>query len=112
MIPLSNSTASISSALSNLLNLKPRALEFTAKAVEGRPELLVLDEINLAVSIGLLDVDSVLKVLDRLKDNTVALLTGRRAPQEILDRADFATEVREIRHPLKLSIPACEGIHY
>jgi len=60
----------------------------------------------------LLDVDSVLKVLDRLKDNTVALLTGRRAPQEILDRADFATEVREIRHPLKLSIPACEGIHY
>ncbi len=89
-----------------------QGLEFTAQVIERGPELLVLDEINLAMSIGLLDVKAVLAVLDRLKDNTVAILTGRRAPKEILDRADFVTEVREIKHPLKMGIPACVGIHY
>jgi cob(I)alamin adenosyltransferase len=87
-------------------------LEFAAQAIEMGPELLILDEINLAMSIGLLDVKDVLDSLDQLKDNTVAILTGRRVPKEIVDRADFATEVREIRHPLKIGIPACKGIHY
>ncbi len=94
------------------LKMAQEGLKFTAQAIERSPELLILDEINLAMSIGLLDVKAVLKILDQLKDNTVALLTGRRAPKEILDIADFATELRELRHPLKMGIKTCEGIHY
>jgi cob(I)alamin adenosyltransferase len=94
------------------LKMAQEGLKYSAQAIERGPELLVLDEINLAMSVGLLKVEAVLEVLDQLKDNTVALLTGRRAPKEILDKADFATEVREIKHPLKIGITACEGIHY
>lgn len=62
-------------------------------------DFIALDELNVALSLGLLEVAEVLEALKDIPDEKLVLLTGRGAPQEIIDRADLATEMREIKHP-------------
>ena len=91
--------------------LAEEGLEFPKKIVkEKKPHLLVLDEINLAVHCKLLDSSEVLNLLGKIPKKTDVVLTGRCAPQELMDRADFVNEVRDIKHPKK--IPTTEGIQY
>lgn len=66
---------------------------------EGKTDLLILDEICLAAYSGLLKVTDVLKLLDRISKKTNVVLTGRYAPQELLDRADFVNRIEEIKAP-------------
>ena len=71
---------------------------------------MVLDEINLAVAVGLLDVKDVVALLDKKPKRTNIVLTGRRAPKELIQRADFAHEVRPIK---MLKRMVCEkGVQY
>ena len=91
--------------------LAKRGLEFAKKIVkERKPHLLVLDEINLAVHCKLLDSSEVLDLLDNIPKKTDVVLTGRHAPKELMDRADFVNEVRDIKHPKE--IPTTKGIQY
>ena len=91
--------------------LAKRGLEFAKKIVkERKPHLLVLDEINLAVHCKLLDFSEVLDLLDNIPKKTDVVLTGRHAPKELMDRADFVNEVRNIKHPKE--IPTTKGIQY
>ncbi len=91
--------------------LAKRGLEFTKKIVkERKPHLLVLDEINLAVHCKLLDFSEVIDLLDNIPKKTDVVLTGRHAPKELMDRADFVNEVRDIKHPKE--IPTTKGIQY
>ncbi len=91
--------------------LAKRGLEFAKKIVkERKPHLLVLDEINLAVHCKLLDFSEVLDFLDNIPKKTDIVLTGRHAPKELMDRADFVNEVRDIKHPKE--IPTTKGIQY
>ncbi len=91
--------------------LAKRGLEFAKKIVkEKKPHLLVLDEINLAVHCKLLDFSEVLDLLDNIPKKTDVVLTGRHAPKELMDRADFVNEVRDIKHPKE--IPTTKGIQY
>ncbi|MEM2878900.1 MAG: cob(I)yrinic acid a,c-diamide adenosyltransferase [Candidatus Hadarchaeales archaeon] len=91
--------------------LAKRGLEFARKIVkEKRPHLLVLDEINLAVHCRLLDVKEVLEFLDSLPKGIDVFLTGRYAPKELIERADFVNEVVDIKHPRV--IPTTRGIQY
>ncbi len=86
-------------------------MEFAKKIVkERKPHLLVLDEINLAVHCKLLDFSEVLDLLDNIPKKTDVVLTGRHAPKELMDRADFVNEVRDIKHPKE--IPTTKGIQY
>ena len=62
-------------------------------------DFIVLDELNVALSLNLVEVSEVLEALKDVTDEKFVLLTGRGAPQEIIDRADLATEMREIKHP-------------
>ncbi len=71
-----------------------------------------MDEIILAVAIGLLKLKDVLDVLESIPKSTVVVLTGRNAPQELIDRADLATECCEIKHPMSKGVPARKGIEY
>jgi cob(I)alamin adenosyltransferase len=76
------------------------ALEFAEKIVrEKKPNLLVLDEINLALHCQLLDVEDALKFQDRISKRTDAVLTGRYAPKELVNRAEFVNEVKDIKSP-------------
>jgi len=91
--------------------LAKKALKFAEKIVkEKKPHLLVLDEINLAVHCKLLDVDAVLKFLDKIPQKTNVVLTGRFAPKELIDRADFVNEIIDVKHPEKMV--TTKGIQY
>ncbi|MBS7619816.1 cob(I)yrinic acid a,c-diamide adenosyltransferase [Candidatus Bathyarchaeota archaeon] len=87
------------------------ALEFSRRIMkEDAPDLLILDEICLAVHFGLLNSSEVLALLRELPSETDAVLTGRYASQELIDAADFVNEIREVKSPVKLVMK--EGIQY
>jgi len=91
--------------------LAEKGLEFARKVLkEKKPDLLILDEINLAAHWNLLDVDEVIKVLDKIPKKTDVVLTGRYAPKKLIDGADFVNEVVDVKHPKK--IPTKKGIRY
>lgn len=93
------------------MKIARKGLEFARKIVrEKKPHLLVLDEINLAIHCGLLDVDEVIEFLDSIPKRMDVFLTGRYASKELMDRADFVNEVVDLKHPRK--IPTTKGIQY
>jgi cob(I)alamin adenosyltransferase len=80
--------------------LAKEALTFAKKIVkEKKPHLLVLDEINLAIYCELLSVKEVIDFLDTVSGKTDVVLTGRFAPRELFDRADFVNEILDIKYP-------------
>lgn len=80
---------------------------------EKKPDLLILDEINMALDFNLLDLDRVLKFLDEAREKgTEIILTGRRAKKEIIEKADLVTEMKKIKHYYDLGIKARKGIEY
>lgn len=90
-----------------------RAFEFAKDlCVNGDVDLLILDEIMLALYNKLLSVDEVCEFLKNKPENMEIILTGRYAPQEILDVADLVTEMKLIKHPFEKGIPAREGIEF
>ena len=78
----------------------------------GQYELVVLDEINVALYFKLLTVQDVLDLIDANPQGIELVLTGRRVPDEILARADYVTEMREVRHPYQQGIQARRGIEF
>jgi cob(I)alamin adenosyltransferase len=96
--------------------LKKQAQETLERAEElmlsSKYDLLVLDEINVAVQRGLIGVAQVLRLIDKKPVSLELVLTGRYAPPEIIERADLVTEMRLIKHPLRQGIKARRGIEY
>jgi cob(I)alamin adenosyltransferase len=70
----------------------------------------VLDEINLAAQWKLLEVKDVLRLLDNVPEETTVVMTGRLAPKELIDRADFVNVVQEVKMPKDFKVT--EGIQY
>ncbi|HEX7588606.1 MAG TPA: cob(I)yrinic acid a,c-diamide adenosyltransferase [Anaerolineae bacterium] len=90
-----------------------RALEFAREKMDsGEYDLLILDEVNNAVSTGLLPLDQVIALIDAKPSDFNILLTGRDAPPEFVDRADLVTEMREVKHPYQKGILAQKGIDF
>lgn len=75
-------------------------------------DILILDEINNALSFGLLTTADVLAFLDQKPAQVELVLTGRNAPEEIIQRADLVTEMNVIKHPFQNGIAARKGIEY
>jgi len=90
--------------------LAEKALDFAAHVMKEKPHLLVLDEINLAVQWKILNVKDVLKLLDSVPEETTVVMTGRLAPKELVDRADFVNVVQEVKMPKHFELT--EGIQY
>lgn len=78
---------------------------------EEKLDLLVLDEINLAAAIGLIDKKDVLEMLKNVPEKTTVYLTGRRAPKEFIRMADYAVEFRILKMPKK-KFETKKGITY
>jgi cob(I)alamin adenosyltransferase len=76
----------------------------------GEYDIVVLDEINVAVDLGLLKKEDVLKLLDERPPNVELILTGRHAAQEIIDKADLVTEMKEIKHYYQKGVESRTGI--
>src|SRR3989338_7414079 len=89
-------------------------LKFAKEIVEiKKPNLLILDEINLALYCKLLSVEEVINFLNEINNiskNTDVVLTGRYAPEALIDRVDFVNEVIDVKHPDK--IPSTKGIQW
>jgi len=77
---------------------------------EEKYDLIVLDEINVAVHFGLISLKSIKSLLEKRPQNLELVLTGRWAPKEIMERADLVTEVRMIKHYFSKGVPARKGI--
>ena len=91
--------------------LSKQGMEFAKKVVkENKPHLLILDEVNLAVHCNMLTVNEVMELLDDLPKQTYVVLTGRYAPQQFIDRADFVNEVKDLKHPKEMV--TTKGIQY
>jgi cob(I)alamin adenosyltransferase len=91
--------------------LAKKGLKFAEKIVkEKKPDLLVLDEINLALYCKLLDVKEVLEFLNNIPKRTDVVLTGRYAPKELVERAEFVNEVVDVKYPKKMV--TTKGIQY
>ncbi|MEM6640910.1 MAG: cob(I)yrinic acid a,c-diamide adenosyltransferase [Pseudomonadota bacterium] len=78
----------------------------------GDYDLVVLDEINIALRYDYLTPEQVIAGLDARDARTGAILTGRDAPEALCDYADLVSEMREIKHPFKSGIKAQRGIDY
>ena len=85
------------------------------RIVSGSYDLIVLDEIIYAIDyagVQLVSLDAVMELIAARPPSLHLILTGRNAPQAIIERADLVTEMREIKHPWQQKIPAQQGIDY
>jgi cob(I)alamin adenosyltransferase len=88
-------------------------LEHAAQAIRsGDYHVVVLDEINVAAGMGLVDEQAVLELLDDRPDHVEVVLTGRDAPDAFVERADLVTEMRMVKHFYEAGIPARRGIEF
>jgi cob(I)alamin adenosyltransferase len=91
--------------------LAKKALDFAGKVMrDKKPHLLVLDEIGLAAQWKLVSVKDVLALLDNVPEETTVVMTGRLAPEELVDRADFVNMVQMVKMPEDFKLT--EGIQY
>ena len=76
-------------------------------------QLVLLDEINVAFKLGYLDVEAVLTALADKPEQSHVILTGRGAPQALIEKADLVTEMTLVKHPFKdQGVKAQKGIEY
>jgi cob(I)alamin adenosyltransferase len=93
------------------IELARAGLERVRKAFSsGEYDLVILDEINNALYFGLLTEDELMTALSTRAGHTELVLTGRNAPQRVVDAADLVTEMREHKHYFNAGIPARRGI--
>ena len=78
----------------------------------GDYDLVILDEITYCFTFDWLDLEEILDVLRRRPEGQHVVLTGRDAPQELIDFADLVTEMREIKHPYAAGVKAQKGIEF
>ena len=91
--------------------LAGKGLAFARKILlDKKPHLLVLDEIGLATHWKLVSVKDVLELLDNVPEETTVVLTGRLAPKELADKADFVNVVQQVKMPKDFKLT--EGIQY
>lgn len=90
------------------------ALNYVKKEIEsGNWDIVILDEVNNAVSLGLISKEKVLELFQVSGSKLQALiLTGRDAPQEFIDAADLVTEMRDTKHPYEKGAKAKRGLEY
>ncbi len=88
-----------------------RGLERAREAMlSGQYDIVVLDEVNVTVWFGLLTIEEVLVFLDQRPAHVEVILTGRRAPPELIARANLVTEMREVKHYYQQGVLARKGI--
>lgn len=78
--------------------------------MSGKYSLAVLDELNMALFFGLIEREKVEKLLSDVPDAMEVVITGRGAPEWLLERADLVTEMQEIKHYYSRGIEARTGI--
>ena len=84
----------------------------TEKIQSGKYDIVILDEINYAINLGLVKVEDVINLIKSKPQKLDLILTGNYAKGEIIELADLVTEMKEIKHPFQQGIKAKKGIDF
>jgi len=76
----------------------------------GKYQIVILDEINMAVYLQIISIEEIIDIISNRPDNIEVILTGRYAHPKIIEMADLVTEMNEIKHYYKKGVLAREGI--
>lgn len=79
---------------------------------EKKYDIVILDELTHAINLGLIKLNDVMELIDQKPVDLELIITGRNAPSELLNVADYVTEFNEKKHPYKKGIKARKGIEY
>jgi len=78
----------------------------------GEYDIVILDEINVALNLKLIKIEKALELIKNKPKHVELVLTGRYAPNEIIEAADLVTEMKEVKHPYNKGFQARKGIEY
>ena len=106
--------------LTDPANVKPDEIEQARLALaaareailSGKYDLVVLDEVNVALGFNLIELDEVIKLIKEKPTNVELILTGRYAAPRLIELADLVTEMVKVKHPFDRGIKARKGIEY
>ena len=113
MIPLGGGFTWLSKDIEKDKALARRCWELCKdKIASAEYDIVILDEMTYPLTYGWLDIDEVLEVLRNRPPDLHVVITGRDAPQELIDFADLVTEMREVKHPFNAGIKAQPGIDF
>jgi cob(I)alamin adenosyltransferase len=95
------------------MELALKGLERAKKAIlQCQYDLIILDEIHVAVDFGLIPLEELLSLIRQKPDQVELVLTGRNAYSEVIALADLVSQIEEIKHPFQKGVPAREGIEF
>lgn len=92
--------------------IAPKGLVLAAELLSAGYSCVVLDEISHAVRHKLLDVNTLIELLNRFSSTASLILTGRQMDARLLEMAETAYELKEIKHPWRQGISSRRGIEY
>lgn len=75
-------------------------------------QLVILDEINIAIDLGLIELNEVLDALKNKPQDMEIVLTGRNAKEEIIETAHLVSEIKPVKHYWDIGVSAREGVEY
>ncbi len=81
-----------------------------AKMLSGKYDLIILDEVCVSIYFGLFSDEEILTFMKQKPENVELILTGRYCPDNLMDKADLVTEMKEIKHYYQEGINARKGI--
>ncbi|OPX98935.1 MAG: Cob(I)yrinic acid a,c-diamide adenosyltransferase [Syntrophorhabdus sp. PtaU1.Bin002] len=95
------------------IDMAEQAWSFMERTIGERGfDILILDELAIALNLGLLTIERVMAFLAGKSDDLHVVITGRNAPREIIEFADVVTEMTEIKHVYRKGVSAIKGLDY
>ena len=82
------------------------------QAIGGKCDLLVLDEVNVAAFFGLVTAQEVIDILEARAEGVEVVLTGRNAPDEFVEYADYVSHIDTVKHPFDQGVSARKGVEW
>ncbi len=108
-----NEGDSFTQTLAELRPITEKTLAIAEATLQkGDYDVVILDEIFIARSKGLITTPQILALMAKKPAKTELVLTGRDAPKEVIDRADLVTEMVAVKHPFDRGVRARRGIEY
>lgn len=104
----------------DMFNVKPQEKEQARLAltaareamISGKYDMVVLDEVNVAVAWGLVDLEAVIELVREKPKKVELILTGRYADPKLIEMADLVTDMAEVKHPYHEGVLARKGFDY
>jgi cob(I)alamin adenosyltransferase len=95
------------------IQMAHQGLQYFKEAMESETyDIIVLDEINMAIYFGLVKQNEVIDLIESRPSHLHLLLTGRKATKKVMDLANLVTEMKEVKHYYRKGVHAQKGLEY